>query len=72
MRSSFSSTVTSWPARASCCAAARPAGPEPTTATLLAALTRRAIDGHDEPAPERAIDDAALDRLDGHRLLRRG
>src|ERR1017187_6654512 len=35
MRSLFSNTVTSWPARASCCAAARPAGPLPTTATRL-------------------------------------
>ena len=35
MRSFFSNTVTSCPARASCCAAARPAGPEPTTATFL-------------------------------------
>ena len=33
MRSLFSNTVTSWPARASCCAQARPAGPEPMTAT---------------------------------------
>ena len=33
MRSSRSKTVTEWPARASCCAAARPPGPEPTTAT---------------------------------------
>ena len=30
----FSNTVTVWPARLSCCAAARPAGPEPMTATL--------------------------------------
>ena len=35
MRSFFSNTVTSWPARASCCAAASPAGPEPTIATFL-------------------------------------
>ena len=35
MRSSRSYRVTAWPARASCCAAARPAGPEPTTATRL-------------------------------------
>ena len=34
-RSSRSYTVTSWPARVSCCAAASPAGPEPTTATVL-------------------------------------
>ena len=35
MRSSRSNTATVWPARVSCCAAARPAGPEPTTATVL-------------------------------------
>ena len=34
-RSSRSSTVTSWPARFSCCAAVSPAGPEPITATFL-------------------------------------
>ena len=31
--------MTSWPARASCCAAASPAGPEPTTATFLPVRT---------------------------------
>src|SRR3984957_6962378 len=35
MRSARSKTVTWWPARVSCCAAARPAGPEPTTATVF-------------------------------------
>ena len=35
MRSAFSNSVTLWPARASCWAAAMPAGPEPTTATVL-------------------------------------
>ena len=35
MRSSRSKTVTEWPALFSCWAAARPAGPEPTTATFL-------------------------------------
>src|SRR5665811_2100592 len=35
MRLFFSNTVTLWPTRASCCAAAKPAGPEPTTATFL-------------------------------------
>ena len=34
MASSRSYTATVWPARVSCCAAARPAGPEPTTATV--------------------------------------
>ena len=38
MRSLFSNTVTSWPARASCCAQASPAGPEPTTATFFPVL----------------------------------
>jgi len=40
MRSSRSKTTTSCPARASCCAAASPAGPEPTTATRLPVLSR--------------------------------
>ena len=34
MRSSLSKTTTRWPARVSCWAAASPAGPDPTTATL--------------------------------------
>ena len=38
MRSFFSNSVTSWPARASCWAAAMPAGPDPTTATFLPVL----------------------------------
>ncbi len=35
MRSAFSKTVTVWPARLSSAAAARPAGPEPMTATFF-------------------------------------
>src|SRR6267378_1666574 len=35
IRSAFSNTVTAWPARFSCWAAASPDGPEPTTAILL-------------------------------------
>src|SRR5256885_16736279 len=35
MRSARSKTVTQWPARLSWAAAARPAGPEPTTAARL-------------------------------------
>ena len=35
MRSARSNTTTRWPARVSCWAAARPAGPEPMTATAL-------------------------------------
>src|SRR5215218_7364674 len=38
IRSSFSKTVTLCPAQLSCWAVARPAGPEPTTATLLPVL----------------------------------
>ena len=38
-RSARSNTVTRWPARLSCCAAARPAGPLPTTATRLPVRT---------------------------------
>src|SRR5664280_2434142 len=38
--SDFSNTVTEWPTRQSCWAAARPAGPEPTIATFLPVLTR--------------------------------
>ena len=39
MRSARSNTTTSWPARVSCWAAARPAGPDPTTATRLPVRT---------------------------------
>ena len=39
MRSARSNTTTSWPARVSCCAAASPAGPDPTTATRLPVRT---------------------------------
>jgi hypothetical protein len=39
MRSARSSTITSWPARVSCCAAARPAGPEPITTSRLPVRT---------------------------------
>src|SRR5215218_8754999 len=35
MRSDFSNTVTLWPARFNCAAAARPAGPDPITATFF-------------------------------------
>ena len=38
--SAFSKTVTSWPFCVSCQAQARPAGPEPTTATRLPVLAR--------------------------------
>ena len=39
MRSCFSIRVTACPARASCCAQAIPAGPEPTTATVFPVFT---------------------------------
>ena len=68
MRSARSKTVTSWPARVSCCAAASPAGPEPTTATRLPVLARR----HDRRDPAlfpRAVDDLDLDLLDRDRRL---
>ena len=38
-RSALSNTVTEWPARLSCTAAERPAGPEPMTATFLPVRT---------------------------------
>ena len=39
MRSARSKTVTECPARVSCWAAARPAGPDPMTATFLPVFT---------------------------------
>ena len=60
--SSRSSTTTSWPARASCWAAARPAGPEPTTATLRPSGARRVR--RDPALLPRALDDRQLDLLD--------
>ncbi len=68
MRSFFSNTVTQWPARASCCAAARPAGPEPTTATRLP-VRAAGGSGRIQPCCERVVDDGLLDLLDGHRRL---
>ena len=68
MRSARSNTMTSWPARVSCCAAASPAGPEPTTATRLPVRTvggtRR--DPALVPGP---VDDLDLDLLDRDRVL---
>jgi hypothetical protein len=56
-----------WPARASCCAAARPAGPEPTTATFLPVF---AAGGAAHPAfGPGAVDDGVLDALDAHRVV---
>ena len=67
MRSARSSTTTSWPARVSCWAAASPAGPEPTTATVLP--VRHAGGMRVDPAlVPRAVDDLDLDLLDRHRV----
>jgi hypothetical protein len=56
-----------WPARASCWAQARPAGPEPTTATLAGLLRRRLrLDPAFFPA---AVDDLAFDGFDGDRVV---
>ena len=68
MRSARSKTVTRWPARFSCSAAASPAGPEPTTATFLPVRVDRRRRHH--PAlVEGAIDDRDLDGLDRHRVV---
>ncbi len=48
MRSCFSNTTTQCPARASCCAQARPAGPDPTTAILFP-VRRMGIWGRTQP-----------------------
>jgi len=60
----FSKTVTSWPARASCCAAARPAGPEPTMATRLPVRICSRL-GFDKAFLKGAVDNALLDLPDG-------
>lgn len=62
-RSARSYTATVWPARVSCWAAARPAGPEPTTATVLP--ERRSGGGGDAAGLPRPVDDRDLDVLDG-------
>ena len=68
MRSERSNTVTRWPARLSCCAAARPAGPEPTTATRRPGAMRRRL-GADPAFVERPIDDGLFDLLDRDRVI---
>ncbi len=68
MRSSRSNTVTLCPARFSCAAHARPAGPDPTTATFLPGARQRRL-GNDPALGEAAVDDRALDALDGDRRL---
>ena len=68
MRSARSNTVTVCPALLSCAAAARPAGPEPTTATFLPVRFARRL-GDDPALLEALVDDRALDALDRHRRL---
>ena len=68
MRSARSKTVTQWPARLSWAAQARPAGPEPTTATFLPVRVGGRL-GHDPAFLEALVDDGALDALDGDRRL---
>ncbi len=68
MRLFFSNTVTLWPTRASCCAAANPAGPEPTTATFLPVFFFAGLRHH--PAVLAAlVDDGVLDGLDADRVV---
>ena len=67
MASARSSTATVCPARVSCWAAASPAGPDPTTATVLPVC--RSGDLRRDPAfVEGAVDDRDLDLLDGDGL----
>ena len=67
MRSLFSNTVTEWPARASCWAQARPAGPEPTTATVLPVFF--GADGLDPAFFPGAVHDLAFNGFDGDRIV---
>ena len=69
MRSSRSNSVTSCPARASCCAAAMPAGPEPIDRDRLAGARLAAAPASTQLVVERAIGDRALDQLDGDRVV---
>ncbi len=55
--------MTEWPRRASCCAQARPAGPEPITATVLPVRVRGGP-RHDPALVPGAVDDRELDLLD--------
>ena len=64
MRSARSYTATVWPARVSCWAAARPAGPEPMTATVLPDRRSGAC-GRDVAGVPRLVDDRDFDVLDG-------
>jgi hypothetical protein len=63
MRSFFSNTVTSWPARPSCCAAASPAGPDPTTATRLPVFTRGGCGATQPSAHPRSMIACSMDLM---------
>ena len=67
MRSARSKTTTSWPARVSCCAAARPGGARSDDGHPLARATgrRQRRDPAFRPGP---VDDLDLDLLDGDRV----
>ena len=69
MRSARSNTVTGWPARASCCAQASPAGPEPTTATVLPVRRSADLRRRPSPRPQGVVDDVLLDVLDRDRIV---
>ena len=68
MRSFFSYTVTEWPARRNCCAAASPAGPLPTTATRLPVFCSGGS-GWIQPSSHARSTIDLLDQLDRHRRL---
>ena len=66
MRSAFSNTVTECPARFNCCAAANPAGPDPTTATRLPVRCSGRL-RLDPAFAKGVLDDGLFDHLDGDR-----
>ena len=70
--SSRSNTVTLWPLALSCCAAASPAGPEPTTATVFPV---RLLGGfgviHPSAQPLSAIDFSMCSIVTGSWLIER-
>ena len=68
MRSAFSNSTTSWPARASCCAHAMPAGPGADDGHALAGLSCRRL-RRDPAFFPTLVDDEVLDRLDADRIV---
>ncbi len=67
MRSARSKTTTRCPARVSCCAAARPAGPDPDHRDALPSEKRWRLRLDPALCPG-AVDDLDLDLLDGDRI----